>query len=152
MSLISTSTSTSGCEPRKPDPAADLLARALLNALLADPEALRLLSAALAAVAETEPDARPAAYTVEGLAATLASAPAWCATRSPVGTAGRQAWRALADRAGRRRRLDADDEPPASRGSRGAVPPSAVGCRSTTPSPAWSGRSIRGHERSSQGL
>ena len=57
------------------DPAADLLARALLAALLADPESLRVLSTALAAVAEAEPATRPAAYTVEGLATTLGVSP-----------------------------------------------------------------------------
>ena len=57
------------------DPSADPLARALLAALLADPESLRLLSTALAAVAETEPEARPAAYTVEGLAKAIDVSP-----------------------------------------------------------------------------
>ena len=53
----------------------DPLVRALLAALLADPESLRLLGTALTAVAETEPDTRPAAYTVEGLAAMIAVSP-----------------------------------------------------------------------------
>ncbi len=57
------------------DPSDDPLAHALLLALLADPEALRLLSAALAAVGDNAPDARPAAYTVEGLAATIGVSP-----------------------------------------------------------------------------
>lgn len=53
----------------------ELLARALLSALLSDPEALRRLGAALAEVAATETETHPAAYTVEGLAATMGVSP-----------------------------------------------------------------------------
>lgn len=53
----------------------ELLARALLSALLSDPEALRRLGAALAEVAATETETQPAAYTVEGLAATMGVSP-----------------------------------------------------------------------------
>ncbi len=53
----------------------ELLARAVLSALLSDPEALRRLGAALAEVAATETETHPAAYTVEGLAATMGVSP-----------------------------------------------------------------------------
>ncbi len=57
------------------DNSADPLARALLSALLADPESLRRLGQALADLDETEHEDRPPAYTVEGLAAKVAVSP-----------------------------------------------------------------------------